>query len=107
MLDAGAYCAIASHDYPVVNHALSALESHKMGPGIEDPRSNAGPQRNGKGPGYEFQMLLGVRGPLRENWPNKGIEPVYTYHTGKNGMNTAFVDCKKIPQLVFKLSRHF
>ena len=65
MLDAGAYCAIASHDYPVVNYALSALESHKMGPGIEDPRDNAGPPRNGKGPGYEFQMLLGVRGPLR------------------------------------------
>ena len=72
MLDAGAYCAIASHDYPVVNHALSALESHKMGPGIDDPRSNAGPQRNGKGPGYEFQMLLGVRGPLRRKLAKQG-----------------------------------
>ena len=72
MLDAGAYCAIASHDYPVVNHALSALESHKMGPGIEDPRSNAGPPRNGKGPGYEFQMLLGVRGPLRRRLAKQG-----------------------------------
>lgn len=65
MLAAGAYCSIASHDLPVVEYAKSALESHGMGPGIPDPRPNAGPARNAKGPGYEFQMLLGVRGPLR------------------------------------------
>ena len=72
MLSAGAYCAIASHDKPVIDHALSALESFKMGPGIEDPRENAGKSRNGKGPGYEFQMLLGVRGPLRRKLAAKG-----------------------------------
>lgn len=72
MLSAGAYCAIASHDKPVIDHALSALESFKMGPGIEDPRGNAGKSRNGKGPGYEFQMLLGVRGPLRRKLAAKG-----------------------------------
>ena len=72
MLSAGAYCAIASHDKPVIDHALSALESHGMGPGIEDPRANAGTSRNGKGPGYEFQMLLGVRGPLRRKLAAKG-----------------------------------
>ena len=65
MLAAGAYCAVASHDKPVIEHTLSALESYGMGPGKLDPRKNAGPSRNGKGPGYEFQMLLGVRGPLR------------------------------------------
>ena len=65
MLAAGAYCAVASHDKPVIDHTLSALESYGMGPGKLDPRKNAGPSRNGKGPGYEFQMLLGVRGPLR------------------------------------------
>jgi proline dehydrogenase len=65
MLEAGAYCSIASHDLPVIEHAKSALAAHGMGPGIEDPRENAGPQREFKGPGYEFQMLLGVRGPLR------------------------------------------
>ena len=65
MLAAGAYVAVASHDLPVINHAKSALTSHGMGPNIEDPRPNAGPQRHQKGPGYEFQMLLGVRGPLR------------------------------------------
>lgn len=65
MLESGAYCAVASHDKPVIEHTLSALKSYGMGPGIPDPRTNAGPARDGKGPGYEFQMLLGVRGPLR------------------------------------------
>lgn len=65
MLDSGAYVGIASHDHPVINHTLEALKQRGMGPGIDDPRSNAGPARSQKGPGYEFQMLLGVRGPLR------------------------------------------
>ena len=72
MLDAGAYVGIASHDQPVIDHALSALSSHGMGPGVDDPRSNAGPARHHKGPGYEFQMLLGVRGPLRRRLLNDG-----------------------------------
>ena len=72
MLAAGAYCAVASHDKPVINHALSALESYGMGPNIADPRGNAGKPRPGKGPGYEFQMLLGVRGPLRRKLAAKG-----------------------------------
>jgi len=72
MLAAGSYCAIASHDHPVVKHALSALKSYGMGPGITDPRNNSGPQRKGKGEGYEFQMLLGVRGPLRRKLASKG-----------------------------------
>ena len=72
MLDAGAYVGVASHDQPVIDHALSALSSHGMGPGVEDPRGNAGPARHQKGPGYEFQMLLGVRGPLRRRLLNEG-----------------------------------
>ena len=72
MLDAGAYVGIASHDQPVIDHALSALSSHGMGPGVEDPRTNAAPARHHKGPGYEFQMLLGVRGPLRRRLLSEG-----------------------------------
>ena len=72
MLAAGAYCAIASHDIPVIKHAKSALQSHGMGPNIEDPRDNSGPKRNLKGNGYEFQMLLGVRGPLRRKLAAEG-----------------------------------
>lgn len=37
MLGAGAYVAIASHDYPVIDHALEALESHQLGPGKKIP----------------------------------------------------------------------
>ena len=72
MLDAGAYTAIASHDIPVIKHALASLKSRKMGPDVKDPRTNAGPERPHKGPGYEFQMLLGVRGPLRRKLAKQG-----------------------------------
>jgi len=72
MLDAGAYTAIASHDIPVIEHALSSLKSRNMGPNIVDPRANAAPQRHHKGPGYEFQMLLGVRGPMRRKLSKQG-----------------------------------
>lgn len=67
MLAAGAYVGIATHDVPVIKHAKAALEAHGMGPGRQDPRNNAGPARHHKGPGYEFQMLLGVRGPMRRS----------------------------------------
>ena len=72
MLAAGAYVGIASHDHPVINHALEALSSRGMGPNGVDPRTNSGKERIGKGPGYEFQMLLGVRGPLRRKLRAKG-----------------------------------
>ncbi|MED5231776.1 MAG: proline dehydrogenase family protein [Candidatus Thermoplasmatota archaeon] len=72
ILDAGAYTAVASHDIPVIHHTLTALAERGMGPGIEDPRPNAGPVRTGKGPGYEFQMLLGVRGNIRRKLAKEG-----------------------------------
>ena len=72
MLDAGAYTSIASHDIPGVEHALQSLKSRGMGPNNEDPRENAGPERLHKGPGYEFQMLLGVRGPMRRKLAKQG-----------------------------------
>lgn len=72
MLHAGAYVGIASHDKPVIEHALRTLGELGMGPGMNDPRPNAGPARPQKGPGYEFQMLLGVRGPMRRKLLNQG-----------------------------------
>lgn len=72
MLDSGAYVGIASHDHPVIKHTLKSLEQRGMGPDSSDPRENAGVQRTQKGPGYEFQMLLGVRGPLRRKLCAKG-----------------------------------
>ena len=72
LLDSGAYTAIASHDLPVINHAIAALDERGMGPKIADPRENAGSERIGKGPGYEFQMLLGVRGNIRRKLAKDG-----------------------------------
>lgn len=68
----GAYVGIASHDIPVVDYTLDVLKEFNMGPYIEDSRENAGPARTGKGPGYEFQMLLGVRGPMRRKLAKQG-----------------------------------
>jgi len=72
LLDAGAYTAIASHDIPVIDHSIAALENRGMGPSMDDPRGNAGPVRIGKGPGYEFQFLLGVRGNIRRKLAKEG-----------------------------------
>ena len=68
----GAYVGIASHDQPVVDFSLKTLDELKMGPGHSDLRPNAGGVRTGKGPGYEFQMLLGVCGPLRRKLAKQG-----------------------------------
>ncbi|MGB0786594.1 MAG: proline dehydrogenase family protein [Candidatus Poseidoniaceae archaeon] len=71
-LEHGAYVGIASHDVPVVDYSLEVLKEFNMGPSIDDPRTNAGAGRKGKGPGYEFQMLLGVRGPMRRKLTKQG-----------------------------------
>ena len=73
MLDSGAYTAIASHDNPVIAHSLAALKSRDMGPGKPDPRHTEHPEMSaGKGPGYEFQFLLGVRGDVRRKLSEQG-----------------------------------
>lgn len=73
MLDSGAYTAIASHDIPVIEHALQSLESRGLGPGKDDPRHKPLVSRcKGKGSGYEFQFLLGVRGNIRRDLSKKG-----------------------------------
>jgi proline dehydrogenase len=72
LLDAGSYTAIASHDMPVINHSLAALSERGMGPVTNESREGGGPLRKGKGPGYEFQMLLGVRGNIRRRLASQG-----------------------------------
>ncbi len=72
LLDAGSYTAIASHDLPIIDHSLAALSERGMGPSVADPRAGAGGPRKGKGPGYEFQMLLGVRGNVRRKLASQG-----------------------------------
>ncbi len=43
-----------------------------MGPATPDPRTPPATAGPGKGPGYEFQMLLGVRGELRKRLVTAG-----------------------------------
>ncbi len=71
-LEQGAYVGVASHDKPVIDYTLNVLNEFNMGPSKDDPRENAGSPRKGKGPGYEFQMLLGVRGPMRRELMKAG-----------------------------------
>ena len=66
MLDRGAYTAIASHDYPVIEKSLKLLEKYGLSPTDNKITSP------GKGPGYEFQFLLGVRGDLRRKLSGDG-----------------------------------
>ena len=72
MLDSSSYVAIASHDIPVIEHAVEALAQRNMGPDRDDPRESPPPERKGKGAGYEFQMLLGVRGNIRRRLAKDG-----------------------------------
>lgn len=73
MLDSGAYTAIASHDNPVIAYSLAALKSRDMGPDKPDPRHAESPNVcSGKGHGYEFQFLLGVRGDVRRKLSEQG-----------------------------------
>ena len=72
-LEQGAYIGIASHDDAVIDASLAALKQGGWTPGEDvDPRQPSPPERLGKGPGYEFQMLLGVRGPLRRSLRAQG-----------------------------------
>ena len=72
ILNRGAYAGVASHDWPVIKHTLAALEARGMTPDNPDPRDGCAESRTGKGPGYEFQMLLGVRGNIRRRLAKDG-----------------------------------
>ena len=66
MLKRGAYTAIASHDFPVIDRTLELLQKYNL------PTSGNKESFPGKGPGYEFQFLLGVRGDLRRRLSEEG-----------------------------------
>ena len=72
MLENASYVAIATHDKPVIKYAREALERMNLGPDKRDSRKGAPEPRKGKGPGYEFQMLLGVRGNIRRKLAKEG-----------------------------------
>lgn len=71
MLENGCYTAVASHDIPVIEHSMQKLLDMNMS-AENDSRKNSYGSRVGKGPGYEFQFLLGVRGNLRRKLASEG-----------------------------------
>ena len=106
MFEAGAYVGVASHDMPVIEHTLSALKAYGMGPGVEDPRTNAGPTRHHKGPGYEFQMLLGVRGPLRRRLLKEGHRTRVYIPYGEKWYEYSIRRLKENPTIGTKWPKH-
>ena len=105
MLDAGAYVGVASHDLPVIDHALSALKSHGMGPGIEDPRSNAGTARHHKGRDTNSSCSWASVVRFAVACSRKAIGRGSTSRTVRSGTNTASVGCKRTPPLAHKWPR--
>lgn len=71
-LDLDAYVGIASHDMKILNYSKDALKARNLGPNLEDMREHSSKNRVGKGSGYEFQFLLGVRGNVRRNLASEG-----------------------------------
>ena len=71
-LDLGMYVGIASHDHPIINAALQSLQTREILPEKPDPRNPAPAVKPGKGGGYEFQFLLGVRGDVRRRLASNG-----------------------------------
>ena len=83
-LDLDAYVGIASHDLKIINYAQEVLKSRNLGPGLDDGRANSPKNRVGKGQGYEFQFLLGVRGNIRRKLASEGhLTRVYIPYGGQ------------------------
>ena len=71
-LDLGMYVGVASHDHPVINSTIKSLDERNFVFPGQDPREPAPTKREGKGNGYEFQFLLGVRGDVRRRLASEG-----------------------------------
>ncbi|MBJ36514.1 MAG: hypothetical protein CMB68_04060 [Euryarchaeota archaeon] len=106
MLDSGAYTAIASHDNPVIAYSLAALKSRDMGPDKPDPRHTEPPNVcAGKGPGYEFQFLLGVRGDVRRKLSEQGhITRVYVPY-GTKWYEYSMRRLRENPEIAFHVTK--
>jgi len=107
LLDSGCYTAIATHDMPVINHSLAALESRGMGPHADDPREHVGHWAAGKGRGYEFQMLLGVRGNIRRRLAAQGhVTRVYIPY-GRRWYEYSIRRLRENPDIAWHIAKSF
>ena len=78
LLDSGAYTAIASHDLPVINHAIAALDERGMGPKIADLEKMRDLKESVKVQDMNFKCFLVSEEIYDESWPKMDIEPAYT-----------------------------
>ena len=107
LLDSGCYTAIATHDMPVIKHSLAALESRGMGPHADDPREHVGHWAAGKGRGYEFQMLLGVRGNIRRRLAAQGhVTRVYIPY-GQRWYEYSIRRLRENPDIAWHIAKSF
>ena len=105
MLDTNAYVGIASHDFPVVNHAIRSLKKRNMGPGKTDPRQINYSRLNDKGPGYEFQLLLGVRGNLGRKLLGEGHKVRVYVPYGKQWYEYSMRRLRENPTIAWQVTK--
>jgi proline dehydrogenase len=92
---------------PVINHSLAALESRGMGPHADDPRERVGNWAAGKGRGYEFQMLLGVRGNIRRRLAAQGhVTRVYIPY-GRRWYEYSIRRLRENPDIAWHIAKSF
>jgi proline dehydrogenase len=107
MLANGSYCAIATHDKPVVADSLKQLQAMNMGPTLDDPREDARVTGADKGPGYEFQMLLGVRGELRRQLLKQGHRVRIYIPYGKRWYEYSMRRLRENPDIAWHITKSF
>jgi proline dehydrogenase len=107
MLENNSYCAIATHDKPVVADALLQLKEKQMGVGISDPRDGARQTGDDKGPGYEFQMLLGVRGDMRRKLLKQGHKVRVYVPFGEKWYEYSIRRLRENPDIAWHVAKSF
>lgn len=107
MFERNSYCAIATHDKPVVRDALAQLNELGMGPESDDPRQNAQITGDDKGPGYEFQMLLGVRGEMRRKLLKQGHKVRIYVPFGEKWYEYSMRRLRENPDIAWHVAKSF
>ena len=107
MLENNSYCAIATHDKPVVSDSLLQLQENQMAPGTSDPREGAHQTGDDKGPGYEFQMLLGVRGEMRRKLLKQGHKVRVYVPFGEKWYEYSIRRLRENPDIAWHVAKSF
>ena len=91
----------------IIDHALSELERLGMGPGRSDPRASTAKNFPGKGPGYEFQMLLGVQGRIRRRLIAEGHRTVVYLPYGEQWYEYSMRRLRENPTIAWAVMKAF